>query len=61
MEESIFFIGGNMIDESKKLELIKEYEVLCRKYNLMILSEGEIVEVGKADDTLWGILVEEEI
>ncbi len=34
---------------------LSEYEALCRKYNLMVFSDGESVEIGKADDALWGL------
>lgn len=34
---------------------LKDYEVLCRKYKLMVLSEGEQVVVGKSNKTLWNI------
>lgn len=34
---------------------LAEYETLCRKHGLMVLSEGEAVEVCPVDDELWGI------
>ena len=33
----------------------REYEALCRKHNLMVLSDGEEVTIGKADKNLWGV------
>lgn len=36
-------------------KFLEEYEQLCRKHNLMVFSEGESVEVDKADEDLWAI------
>ena len=36
-------------------QFLKEYESLCKKHGLMVLSEGEEVSVGPLDDSLWGI------
>lgn len=34
---------------------IREYEALCKKHRLMVLSEGEPVTVGEYEKDLWGI------
>lgn len=34
---------------------LDEYEALCRKHGLMVLSEGEALQVDEADETLWHI------
>jgi hypothetical protein len=39
---------------------LKEYELLCKKHDLMVFSEGEPVWVGKADEDLWDVEKETE-
>jgi hypothetical protein len=34
---------------------LREYKALCRKYDLMVSSDGEPVSVSKADKHLWYI------
>ena len=43
----------NLPDKAKKF--LAEYEVLCRKYGLMVLSDGEPVTIGAFEEGLWGI------
>ena len=46
-----------MIPEKKEklLAFVKEYVELCDRHGVMILSEGEELQVDEADDNLWGI------
>lgn len=41
--------------DPKKQAFINEYRELCKKHNLMVLSEGEIVVVAEYEDNLWGL------
>ena len=34
---------------------LKDYRELCKKHGLMILSDGEEVEVGEYEKDLWGV------
>ena len=40
---------------AKYVAFLHEYTELCRKHGLMVLSNGEPVVVGDADEDLWGI------
>jgi hypothetical protein len=41
---------------SERLDaFLDEYEALCLKHHLMVLSEGEQVWVEEASENLWGI------
>ena len=44
----------------KAEKFLVEYETLCRKYNIMVLSDGESVELGRFEEGLWGIREETE-
>ena len=53
-------IYKNYCDEEVEIphtidDFIKEYEVICKKYNLMIISDGEPIIVDKYRKDLWGI------
>jgi hypothetical protein len=39
----------------KLVTFLREYRDLCRKHGLMVCSDGEEVEVGKANHDLWGV------
>lgn len=48
--------GGILMTKHEKyLEFVKEYVQLCEKHGVMICSEGEELQIGDADDNLWGI------
>lgn len=49
------FCGVDIEVPDEVVSFIKEYEKLCSKYNLMVFSDGESVEVDKADDGFGGI------
>jgi hypothetical protein len=35
------------------VNFIKEYRELCKKYNIMVLSDGEQVSLGRYEEDLW--------
>ena len=39
----------------KAVKFIKEYRKLCKKYSIMIISEGESVELYTYQEDLWGL------
>lgn len=36
-------------------DFYEEYEALCKKHGLMVLSDGEQVQIGSRDEKLWGL------
>lgn len=36
-------------------QFVREYEELCKKHNLMVISDGEPILVDKYDVGLWGL------
>lgn len=41
--------------DQKYKAFYREYDKLCRKYGLMVLSDGEPVVIGEVDRKLWGL------
>ena len=46
----------NDFDLPKKAnDFLEEYKALCKKHRLMVLSDGEEVQIGPYGDDLWQI------
>ena len=39
----------------RALKFLEEYEALCRKHGLMVLSDGEEVQLGPFHKDLWNV------
>ena len=40
---------------AKMEAFLDEYRALCRRHGLMVFSDGEAVQIGDADEELWGL------